>query len=51
MANFRITPCKYYVCENECNKGRYANYNGYCQKCRLYIPRIRENHINRKKRK
>lgn len=50
MATFRVTPCKYYLCKESCLKGRYADYQGYCQKCNLYIPRCKEKHINKKKR-
>lgn len=49
MAKDRITPCEFYVCENECLKGRSAEYSGYCQKCDKYSPRAREKHLNRKK--
>lgn len=49
MAKDRITPCEFYVCENECSKGRSAEYSGYCQKCDKYSPRVREKHLNRKK--
>lgn len=49
MAKDRITPCKFYVCVNLCEKGRKADYNGYCQKCNKYIPRVKEKHLNRKK--
>lgn len=50
MAKDRITPCKFYISFGECNKGREANHSGYCQKCNKYIPRVKEKHINRKKK-
>lgn len=52
MSRDRLTPCKFYVCENEkCEKGRNAEHNGYCQKCGKYVPRVRERHLNLKKQK
>jgi hypothetical protein len=49
MAKDRETPCKSYVCEGECKKGREAEHKGYCQRCDKYVPRVKERHINRKK--
>lgn len=49
MAKDRLTPCKSYICEGECKKGRDAEHNGYCQKCGKYVPRARERHLNKKK--
>lgn len=49
MARDRETPCKSYVCEGECTKGRSAEHNGYCQRCKLYVARCREHHVNKKK--
>lgn len=49
MSKDRMTPCKFYVCKGECEKGREADYNGYCQKCDKYYPRVRERHLNKKK--
>lgn len=49
MAKFRETPCEYYICKGECEKGRDAEYKGYCQKCDKYKPRAREKHKNRKR--
>ena len=51
MAKDKETPCLYYVCAGECEKGRKAEHNGYCQKCDQYVPRAKEKHINRKKEK
>ena len=51
MSKDRIEPCKYYVCKDECSKGREADYNGYCQKCNKYEPRVRKKHLNEKKQK
>lgn len=47
----RETICEYYVCKNECSKGRVADFRGYCQRCDKYKPRSHERHINRKKQK
>ena len=48
----RIEPCKFYVCANSpCEKGRDAEHNGYCQHCKLYVPRARIKHLNLKKQK
>lgn len=51
MAKDRIEPCVYYICSGECEKGREADYKGYCQKCNKYVPRIRKKHQNIKKQK
>ena len=51
MAKDRITPCLYYICLGECEKGREAEHNGYCQKCNKYVPRVKERHFNKKKQK
>ena len=51
MAKDRITPCLYYICAGECEKGREGNHHGYCQRCNLYKPRVRERHLNKKKQK
>lgn len=51
MAKTRETPCKYYICNGECEKGRDADHNGYCQKCDKYYPRARVRHLNKKKQK
>lgn len=47
----RIEPCKYYVCKGECSKGRESDHSTYCQKCKLYEPRVRKRHLNKKKQK
>ena len=47
----RLTPCLYYVCEHECEKGRDSEFNGYCRTCNLYKPRARVRHLNLKKQK
>lgn len=49
MAKTKETPCKFYICEHECTKGRDAEHSGYCQKCDKYRPRARVRHLNRKK--
>ena len=46
MARDRIEPCESYICKGQCKKGREADYNGYCQKCGKYKPRIRKKHID-----
>lgn len=51
MAKDRETPCLYYQCEEQCEKGRKAKHYGYCQKCDKYVPRVREKHLNIKKEK
>lgn len=51
MAKFRIQPCKNYVCNGECLKGRAADYNGYCQHCNLYVERAHIKTENLKKTK
>lgn len=51
MAKDRIEPCIYYICAGECQKGREADHNGYCQKCKKYVPRVRTKHPNIKKQK
>lgn len=52
MAKDRITVCAYYKSYGEnCEKGREAEHNGYCQKCDKYKPRVRERHLNKKKQK
>ena len=51
MSKDRIEPCKYYVCEGECEKGRESEHNGYCQRCKLYEPRAHIKHQNLKKAK
>ena len=51
MAKDRITPCLYYICNGECEKGRDADHKGYCGKCSLYKPRARVRHLNKKKQK
>lgn len=51
MSRYRIEPCRNYVYKGECSKGRVADYNGYCQKCSLYEPRIRRKHKNMKREK
>lgn len=51
MAKLRETPCKNYICEHECTKGREAEHNGYCQRCNKYEPRAHIKHLNLKKQK
>lgn len=51
MSKTRVTPCKYYVCKGECEKGREADYKGYCQKCSKYEPRAKVKYLNVKKQK
>lgn len=51
MAKDRIEPCVYYICAGKCEKGREADYKGYCQKCKKYVPRARIKHVNQKKEK
>ena len=51
MAKFRETPCKFYICLGQCQKGRDAEYKGYCQKCSKYEPRAKVKNRNKKKDK
>lgn len=51
MAKDRIEPCKYYICKDNCSKGRQADHKGYCQKCNKYEPRAKVKHKNMKKEK
>ena len=44
----RIEPCEHYECKGICKKGRDADHFGYCQRCKLYNPRVRKKHINLK---
>ena len=39
MAKFHEAPCKYYLNEGNCEKGRDGKYRSYCQKCSKYEPR------------
>ena len=38
MAQSRNIPCKYYVYEGECERGKDGIFNKTCQKCRMYTP-------------
>lgn len=49
MSKDRLTPCKSYVCEGNCEKGREGTHNNYCQRCKLYVPRAHIKHLNEKK--
>ena len=49
MANYRETPCKFYIAHLQCQKGRKAEHGGYCQHCGKYVPRAKVRHINKKK--
>lgn len=40
MAKFREAPCKYYLNEGNCSKGRDGTYRYYCQKCNKYEARV-----------
>lgn len=51
MAKDRIEPCVSYTHEGMCKQGRIAEHNKYCQKCKLYEPRVRRKHPNMKKQK
>lgn len=51
MAKDRLTPCLYYICAGECQKGREAKHSGYCQHCDKYRPRAKMHYINKKKQK
>lgn len=51
MAKDRITVCEHYICAEICEKGRKAEYGGYCQHCDWYVPRSNERHLNRKRQK
>lgn len=51
MAKDRLTPCLFYICKGECEKGRDAEHDGYCQRCDKYKPRAKEHHVNQKKQK
>lgn len=41
-------PCKYYIAQGECKKGRAAYHKAYCQHCGKYEPRAKVRNINRK---
>lgn len=51
MSKDRVTPCKFYVCYDECEKGREADMWGYCQTCDKYQPRVKMKYRNKKKDK
>lgn len=51
MAKTRETPCLYYICAGQCQKGRDAEHTGYCQRCNKYRPRAKVRHLNQKKQK
>ena len=51
MAKTREIPCLHYISIGCCKKGRDAKHFGYCQKCNLYIPRVRQKIVNKKKKK
>ena len=51
MSKDRLTPCKSYVCEGECTKGKKAEHKGLCQTCKKYEPRAKVKHVNMKKAK
>lgn len=51
MAKTRETPCLYYTCAGQCQKGRDAEHSGYCQRCDKYKPRAKVHHVNQKKEK
>lgn len=51
MARDRETPCRFYVCEGNCEKGREGTHNSYCQRCKLYQARAKVKHLNFKKQK
>lgn len=51
MSKDRLNPCKFYVCEGQCEKGRESSHNNYCQKCDLYESRAKVKHLNIKKDK
>lgn len=42
MAQTRNTPCRYYICENNCEKGFEGTFGKACQKCKNYIPIIQK---------
>jgi hypothetical protein len=35
----RLAVCEYYISKGNCQKGREAEQNGYCQHCGKYKPR------------
>ena len=49
MAKDRLTVCAFYICKGECENGREADHDGYCQKCDKYRARAKEHHVNKKK--
>jgi len=51
MAKTRETPCLYYICAGQCEKGRDAEHTKYCQRCDKYRPRAKVRHLNKKKQK
>ena len=51
MSKTRETPCLYYMCSDQCQKGRKAGHKHYCQYCDKYKPRVEVRHLNKKKQK
>lgn len=49
MSKDRLTVCKFYINEGNCEKGKDGTFHKQCQHCKDYRPRASINHINRKK--
>lgn len=39
MATYREAPCQFYICIHDCKKGKKAEHDGMCQRCREYRAR------------
>ena len=51
MNKTRETPCLYYICAGQCQKGREADHKHYCQHCDKYKHRAKVRHLNKKRQK
>lgn len=38
MSRTREIACKFYICENNCSKGREGTFKKKCQTCDKYVP-------------
>lgn len=42
MAQTRNAPCRYFLCEDSCEKGFEGTFGKACQKCKSYVPIIQK---------
>ncbi len=49
MSTYREVPCRFYKAYGNCEKGRTASHNKYCQHCSKYEARARIHAINKKR--